>query len=193
MTEPLDFSKVGAKPEAPAPPSGGKAPKAPKPPKASKRPGGSKASPRSKGRRWLPWVVLAVVVVAAGAVLYARSNHETRVGTLPPVADRYCATTGRLVSLLEGIGAPPTEPVPATVGADAYKRVVDQMGGDLDEMRATAPSGSGDDAAAVAAALRAAAAGDTSRVQSPAFRRAENVVLGSGNPCNSPSDGSNGA
>lgn len=154
MSEPLDFSKVGAKkPAAGAPP-----PRAPK-----------KAPRRSSGtapRRRAPVAVLAlvaVVAVAVGAYLVAGRKGGGGAGAANEAAAqaRFCELALTLDRLAPDRpdGLPPAE----------AKSALDQLGATSQELRSLAPGKVDGDVSAALSSLRAAAGGDAKAVQSAAY------------------------
>lgn len=154
--KPLDFSK----PRVPVP--------LPSPPRRRKR------------RTNLVVVVLVLVLglVGVGVLIKARANQTNKLAApgVQAVDPAYCRLSGMLVSLLVGAGIQLDGTVPGSVRGDAMAEVLNQMGGEMDELVSRAPETVRGAAATVVEAVRQAAGGDLSKLQAPAFTLAEQQV-----------------
>lgn len=159
MTEPLDFTSVGA-PKSAAPP-----------PKPVKR--------RRRGSKGPVLAVVAVVAVAALAfAVFGGDDGDDGSGlSAGAVRDltRYCQLAAEFDQVLASTGAASgsgtTDGAPETV-----KAAVDEFGAKFEELRSVAPEQIGDDVDEIAGAITAAAAGDADAAGSPAVMAATQRV-----------------
>jgi hypothetical protein len=182
VSEPLDFSNVGAKKGAPAPPASrrSKAPKAPKGPKAPKEP----KTPRGPGPSTAMKVlaVVAVVAVAAVVAFVVLGGDDEEGGATSDAAGlaRYCDLSTQLDGLVVTPGGASPE-----VSRESFHR----LAGMAEEMRTLAPAETRDDVAAVVESLERAATGDEAGVTGAEYQeqrsrltafRGTNCGVGSG-------------
>ncbi len=166
MSEPLDFSSVGAKAPAPPPKVPRRGPKAPRSEQKA-----SKAPPKRIGwsSRARMGGVLAgvVVVVAAGVLVFGRGGTKPAVDMGQVAAGaRYCEVANDFDRVVRN----------AAQGADlvgvpgpVIQDVLAQMGVSMAEMTTTAPAEIRSDVAATVKALRDAASGNPAGIHAAAF------------------------
>ncbi len=181
MTEPLDFSSIGSKTNAP-PPKAGKPPKGPgKPPKAARPrpPKGAIKPPKGLVKRSpaggppntrIAMAAAAVALVAlVGFLAFGRGGSNA--ASEAAKSARFCglATQFDAVVLAAGQGSSAT---------GATGRLLAQMGATVDEMTGDAPPSIRSDVAAVVKAVRQAATGNPAAIQSASYKTHTQHIAG---------------
>jgi hypothetical protein len=154
LTEPLDLSKVGAEPPAPAP-------------------GGPRRRPPGRARRRvLPALALVAAAAAAFVVLGPFGGEgDGGEGAAVDEVSGYCEAAAEVDRVAQETGAA-TAPGVYDGPPEAIDALVAQADGSLDDLRSTAPEAARDDVATVVDGLRAAAAGNAEAVRDAAFTAA---------------------
>ncbi|HET7486565.1 MAG TPA: hypothetical protein VFJ85_01455 [Acidimicrobiales bacterium] len=158
MSEPLDFSKVGAKPKAqPGPPPR-------KRPPASSPPAGAVPAKR-RPRRRIPVVAALAAAALSGAAYLAAGRGG---GSSGAATNRAAVSSPRFCDMAAALDL--VAPVTPPLDSAGAKKALSQLGASVSEFKAVAPPGVRTDLPPALDALEAAAGGDAGALATDAYR-----------------------